>query len=45
VLADLLVRDPRAAARRELRTYYLGDFPPDRYVEGFLAEARRCLVG
>jgi hypothetical protein len=45
VLDDLLVRDPRATARRELRSYFLGDFPPDRYVEGFLAEAGRCVSG
>lgn len=45
VLEDLLVRDPRATARRELRSHFLGDFPPDRYVEGFLAEARRCISG
>lgn len=45
VLADLLERDPLVATRQELRTYYLGDAPPDRYVEPFLAEARRCLAG
>jgi CDP-Glycerol:Poly(glycerophosphate) glycerophosphotransferase len=45
VLDDLLVRDPRATARRELRGYFLGDFPPETYVEGFLAEARRCVSG
>lgn len=43
VVDNLLVRDPHAAARRELRGYYLGDFPPDRYAEAFLAEARRCV--
>lgn len=45
LLDDLLVRDPAAAARAELRGYYLGDFPPERYAEGFLAEARRCVSG
>ncbi|MPZ26651.1 MAG: CDP-glycerol glycerophosphotransferase [Micromonosporaceae bacterium] len=45
VLDDLLVRDPRSATRPELRSYYLGDFPPERYAEGFLAEARRCVSG
>ncbi|MGH3681943.1 MAG: CDP-glycerol glycerophosphotransferase family protein, partial [Natronosporangium sp.] len=45
VLDDLLVRDPAAAARDELRGYYLGDFPHQRYAEGFLAEARRCVSG
>ena len=44
VLDDLLERDPLADARRELRSYYLGDAPPDRYAETFLAEARRCLL-
>lgn len=45
VLDDLLVRDPRASVRRELRGHFLGDFPPERYAEGFLAEARRCISG
>lgn len=44
VLDDLLERDPLAAARRDLRAYYLGDAPPDRYAETFLTEARRCLT-
>ncbi|MFS8497147.1 MAG: CDP-glycerol glycerophosphotransferase family protein [Micromonosporaceae bacterium] len=44
VLDDLLERDPLADVRRELRTYYLGDAPPDRYADTFLAEARRCLA-
>lgn len=44
VLDDLLERDPLAEVRRELRTYYLGDAPPDRYAETFLVEARRCLA-
>jgi hypothetical protein len=43
VLSDLLERDPLAATRRQMRTYYLGDFPPDRYSEAFLEEARRSL--
>jgi hypothetical protein len=45
VLDELLVRDPLAAARRELRNHYLGEFPAERYVDGFLAEARRCVSG
>ncbi|HEY8473029.1 MAG TPA: CDP-glycerol glycerophosphotransferase family protein [Natronosporangium sp.] len=45
VLEDLLVRDPAAARRRELRGYLLGDFPPDRYVDGFLTEARSVVTG
>lgn len=43
VLDDLLRRDPRAEARRELRGYYLGDFPAERYAEAFLTEARRTM--
>jgi hypothetical protein len=43
VLDQLLDQDPLAALRREVRTYYLGDFPPERYAETFLAEARRSL--
>lgn len=43
VLADLLERDPLAATRREMRTYYLGDFPPEHYADAFVEEARRCL--
>jgi CDP-Glycerol:Poly(glycerophosphate) glycerophosphotransferase len=41
VLDDLLVNDPAAELRRNLKTYYLGDFPVDNYAEGFLAAARR----
>jgi hypothetical protein len=44
LLDDLLRLDPLADTRRDLRTYYLGDAPPDRYVETFLAEARRVLA-
>lgn len=44
VLDDLLDRDPAAANRRELRAYYLGDLPPDRAAEAFLAQARECLA-
>lgn len=40
VLDDLLGQDPHAAVRRELKTYYLGDLPSDRYVETFLEAAR-----
>jgi hypothetical protein len=43
VLTDLLDTDPACARRRELKTYYLGDFPAATYVEGFLAAARRYL--
>lgn len=46
VLDDLLDpdRDPLAATRREVRTYYLGDIAPDRYAEAFLTAARDCLT-
>lgn len=44
VLADLLAHDRLRATRRELRTYYLGDIPTQRYPEAFLTEARRCLA-
>jgi hypothetical protein len=43
VLTDLLHRDPQAATRREVRAYYLGDAPPDRPVQAFLAAARDSL--
>ena len=44
VLDDLLTRDPLEAERRRLRTYYLGDFPPERYADAFVDEARRALT-
>jgi hypothetical protein len=44
VLDDLLERDPRRQARQEARAYYLGDFPPERYGETFVTEARRVLA-
>jgi hypothetical protein len=43
VLTDLLDTDPVAGRRRELKTYYLGDFPPEKYAEGFLTAAQRYL--
>lgn len=39
-LDDLLGADPEAAERRRLKTYYLGDFPAERYVDAFLDAAR-----
>jgi hypothetical protein len=45
VLDEMLGTDPLSSVRREMRTYYLGDFPSDRYVEAFLEEARRCIAG
>jgi hypothetical protein len=43
VLEDLLERDPLRATRHQLRTYYLGDFPPERYRQAFFDQARDCL--
>ncbi len=43
VLDDLLGSDPRAAVRRELKTYYLGDIPAESYADRFLETARRYL--
>jgi hypothetical protein len=43
LLDDLLGVDPQAPARRKLRGYYLGDAPPQRYAEPFLAAARDVL--
>lgn len=40
VLDDLLSHDPRADERDRTRVYYLGDFPPGEYAEGFLTAAR-----
>lgn len=44
VLADLLGADPLAEVRRNLRAYYLGDAPPERHPEMFLAEARAVVA-
>ncbi len=41
VLDDLLRDDPLAGTRQRVRTYYLGDFPPDSYADGFVEAARR----
>ena len=41
VLDDLLGADPQRAERHRLKTYYLGDFPADRYADAFLEAARR----
>ena len=40
VLDDLLGDDPHASVRHDLKTYYLGDFSADRYVDAFLDAAR-----
>ena len=39
-LDDLLGADPQAAERHRLKTYYLGDFPAERYADAFLEAAR-----
>lgn len=44
VLDDLLARDPLRGTRHQLRTYYLGDFPPERYRQAFFDQARACLA-
>ncbi len=44
-LDQLLDADPLATTRREMKTYYLGDFPDKSYVDAFVAEARRCVLG
>jgi hypothetical protein len=41
VLQQLLVEDPAFALRRQLKTYYLGDFPADSYADGFLTAAQQ----
>ena len=41
VLDDLLGADPQAVERHRLKTYYLGDFPAERYADAFLEAARR----
>lgn len=43
LLTELLERDRLAARRAELRTYYLGEIPSERYAERFLTAARQCL--
>lgn len=43
VLDDLLGADPLAAARIQTRVYYLGDFPPGHYADGFLDAARQVI--
>ncbi|HET9872154.1 MAG TPA: CDP-glycerol glycerophosphotransferase family protein [Propionibacteriaceae bacterium] len=40
ILDELLVTDTLAPIRSETRVYYLGDFPPEDYADGFLAAAR-----
>jgi hypothetical protein len=40
LLDELLVRDPLASRRHDVKQYYLGAFPPDRYADAFLDAAR-----
>jgi hypothetical protein len=42
-VTQLLETDPEEESRQAMRKYYLGDFPRDRYVDSFLAEARRYI--
>jgi len=39
-LDDLLGTDPQGLERRRLKSYYLGDFPAERYADAFLEAAR-----
>jgi CDP-glycerol:poly(glycerophosphate) glycerophosphotransferase len=41
VLEELLKIDSLAEMRRNLRTYYLGDFPTENYADGFVSAASR----
>jgi hypothetical protein len=41
VLRQLLAEDPASALRRQLKTYYLGDFPAESYADGFLRAAQK----
>jgi hypothetical protein len=43
VLDRLLGDDPLRPARHSLKTYFLGDIPPEHYVDAFLHAARRVL--
>ena len=44
VLDHLLGDDPLAEIRRQVKTYYLGDFPAEGYADAFVREARRVLA-
>jgi hypothetical protein len=41
VLRQLLGEDPALELRRQLKTYYLGDFPAESYADGFLRAAQK----
>ena len=42
-LQQLLAEDHASALRRQLKTYYLGDFPAESYADGFLRAAQKYL--
>ncbi|WBB53070.1 CDP-glycerol glycerophosphotransferase family protein [Verrucosispora sp. WMMD573] len=43
ILDDFLGADPLASTRQDIKKYYLGDIPPERYAQHFLDEASRYL--
>jgi CDP-glycerol glycerophosphotransferase (TagB/SpsB family) len=43
VVKQLLAEDHASALRRQLKTYYLGDFPAESYADGFLRAAQKYL--
>jgi len=45
VLDDMLEKDSLNDIRREVRTYYLGDFAEESYADGFVSVARKYVVG
>ena len=44
VLDELLSTDSLAPVRSDTRVYYLGDFPPQTYADGFI-QAARAVIG
>jgi hypothetical protein len=40
---QLLAEDHPSALRRQLKAYYLGDFPAESYADGFLRAAQKYL--
>jgi hypothetical protein len=44
-VAELLGTDSRAVERAEVRTYYLGDWPPERYADVFVDAAAAVMGG
>ena len=41
LLDNLLLDDPLETVRREVKTYYLGDFSEEAYADGFIEAARK----